>query len=144
MEVVPGKELPLSQAVVDHAVVAVLVLERDGHGLPLAGSCVIHAVDGGVTGCVTSHGVKLPTDHEGVGYRCLPDAGLPAPLHLQTVRIQLRDHDGSLSLTGGVDGPKPLFVYRQVDVCVTAPGVGELTVEASVGEFTTSCDSFSS
>lgn len=137
MEVVPGKQLPLGQAVVNHAVVAILVLEGNGHGLQLAGCCVVHLVDGGVTGCVAGHGVKLPADHEGVGHGRLPDARLPAPLHLQTVWVQLRDHNGSLGLAGGVYGPQPLLVHRQVDVRVPAPGVGELAVEASVGEFTT-------
>lgn len=82
MEVVPCKQLPLSQAVVNHAVVAILVLEGDGHGLPLAGFGVIHVVDDSVVSCVAGYGVQLPTDDEGVGHRCLPDVGLPTFLYL--------------------------------------------------------------
>lgn len=136
VEVVPSDQLPLSQAVVDHAVVVVLVLEGDGHGLPLAGFCVVHVVDEGVRHRVAGHRVQLPTDDEGVGHRVFPDLGLPAPLHLQTVRVQLRDHDGSFGFVGGVDGPEALLVHGQVDVCVASPGVGELSVEASMGEVT--------
>lgn len=140
VEVVPGEELPLSQAVVDHAVVAVLVLEGDGHGFPLAGFGVVHVVDDGVAGRVAGHGVQPAADHEGVGHRVLPDVGLPALLHLQTVRVQLRDHNRSSGLAGGVDGPQPLLVHRQVDVRVASPGVGELAVEAGMEEVTTGCD----
>lgn len=89
MVVVPGEQLPLSQVIVDHAVVSVLVLEGDAHGLPLAGFSVVHVVDDGVGGCVASHGVQLATDDEGVGHRVLPDVGLPALFHLQTVWVQL-------------------------------------------------------
>lgn len=89
VEVVPTKELPLSQAVVDHAVVAVLVLEGDGQVLPLAGFGVVHVVDGGFTRCITSHGVQLAADDERVGHRVLPDVGFPALLHPQAFWVQL-------------------------------------------------------
>lgn len=140
VEVVPAKQLPLSQVIVDHAVVAVLVPEGDGNGLPLAALSVVHIVDDGVGGRVAGHGVQLAADHEGVGHGVLPDVGLPAPLHLQTVWVQLGDHDGSFGLAGGVDGPQPLLIHGQVDVRVAAPGVGELAVEAGVREVTAGCD----
>lgn len=140
VEVVPGKQLPLSRVIVDHAVVAVLVLERDGDGLSLAAFSVIHVVDGGVGGRVAGHGVQLATDDEGVGHRVLPDVCLPALLHLQTVRVQLRDHDGSIGLVGGVDGPQTLLIHGQVDVRVASPGVGGLAVEVCVGQVTAGCD----
>lgn len=86
--VVPGKQLPLSPVIVDHAVVAVLVPEGDADGLPLAGFSVVHVVDDGVGRRVAGHGVQLAADNEGVGHGALPDVGLPAPLHLQTARVQ--------------------------------------------------------
>lgn len=89
MEVVPGEQLPLSRAVVDHAVVAVLVPEGDTHRLPLAGLSVVHVVDDGVGGRVARHSVQPAADDEGVGHRALPDDGLPAVLHLQIMRVQL-------------------------------------------------------
>lgn len=138
--VVPGKQLPLSQVVVDHAVVAVLVPEGNGNGLPLAGFSVVHVVDDGVGRGVAGHSVQLAADDEGIGHRVLPDVSLPTLLHLQTVWIQLRDHNGSLGFAGGVDGPQPLLIHGQVDVCVASPGVGELAMEAGVGEVTTSCN----
>lgn len=140
MIVVPGKQLPLSKVIVDHAVVEVLVFEGDGYGLPLAGCSVVHVVDGGVGCCVTGQGVQLAADDEGVGHGGLPDVGLPALLHLQAVWVQLRDHDGSFSFTGGVDSPQPLLIHGQVDVCVASPGVGVLAVEASMREVTTGCN----
>ncbi len=138
--VVPGEQLPLSQVVVDHAVVAVLVPEGDGNGLPLTGFGVIHVVNDCVGCRVAGHSVQLSADDEGIGNRVLPDVGLPAPLHLQTVWIQLRDHDGSFGFAGGVDSPQPLLIHSQVDVSVTSPGVGESAMEASVGKVTTGRD----
>lgn len=140
VEVVPRKQLPLSQAVVNHAVVAIVVLEGDGRGLPLAGFGVVHVVDDSVGGCIAGHGVQLPTDDERVGHRRLSDVGLPASLHRQGVGVQLRNHDRSLGLVGGIDGPQPLLINRQVDVCVAPPRVRELAMEASMGKFTASCD----
>lgn len=133
MVIVPGEQLPLGQVVVDHAVVAVFVLEGDAHSLPLASFCVIDVVDDGVGRRVAGHGVEPAADDEGVGHRVLPDIGLPALLHFQTLRVQLGDHDGSFGLVGGVHGPQALLVHGQVDVSVAPPGVGELAVEASVG-----------
>lgn len=132
--VVPGEQLPLGQVVVDHAVVTVLVPEGDAQRLPLARLRVVHIVDDGVRSRVAGHRVQPAAEHEGVGHRGLSDAGLPAPLHLQVVRVQLRDDDGAPGLAGGVDGPQALFVHRQVDVGVAAPGVGELAVVAGVRE----------
>lgn len=140
MVVVPGKQLPLSHVIVDHAVVEVLVFEWDGYGLPLANRSVVHVVDGGVGCCIAGQGVELAADDEGVRHRGLPDVGLPALLHLQTVWVQLRDHNGSFSFTGGVDGPQPLLIHGDVDVCVASPGVGILAMEASMREVTTGCD----
>lgn len=89
MVVVPGKQLPLSHVIVDHAVVEVLVFEWDGYGLSLANRSVVHVADGGVCCRVAGQGVQVAADDEGVGHRVLPDVGLPALLHLQTVWIQL-------------------------------------------------------
>lgn len=140
MVVVPGKQLPLSHVIVDHAVVEVLVFEWNGYGLPLANCSVVHVVDGGIGCRVTGQSVQLAADDERVGHRGLPDVGLPALLYLQTVWVQLRDHDGSLSFAGGVDGPQALLIHGQVDVGVTSPGVGILAMEASMREVTTRCD----
>ena len=135
----PGKQLPLSQAVVHHGVVVVPVPEGDGDGRPQAGGGVVHVVDGG-GGCgVAGHGVHLPADDEGVGHGGLSDVGLPALLHLQGVGVQLRDHDGPFRFAGGVDGPQPLLVHGQVDVRVAPPRVGVLAVEAGVGEVPAGC-----
>lgn len=68
VEVVPGKQLPLGQVIVDHAVVAVLVPDGDGYRLPLAGFGIVHVVDEGVGCRVAGHRVQLAADDEGVGH----------------------------------------------------------------------------
>ena len=68
MVIVPGEQLPLSQVVVNHAVVAISVLEGDAHRLPLASFGVIDVVDDSVGRRVAGHGVEPAADDEGVGH----------------------------------------------------------------------------
>lgn len=127
VEVIPHIQLVVSGVVFHSGNVLVLVGEVDVDVLASVQFGVVHVVDQALANLALvvfirgSDDVQNPADHESVGGRALVVGGLPGCLEAKGVGVELTDHHHTVVLLSGVDHPKAIFIYRQVDVCFPAP-----------------------